>query len=156
VFQVQCDASRQIDWVVHVLDEQAERTSGPEMKACEPPAATGAWPWLRGFRATAAEGAWGASWRSDGVYLRLDMAGSPGTQVVECGYPASDDPKTGRVPMLIVRRKAKETAFAAVYTCGRTEPAAVKLTTLPDRDGRLVFEVQTRGGRGVHLVPKLH
>jgi len=155
VFQVRCEAPRQIDWIVHVLDERAERVGGPEMTACEPPATTGAWPWLRDFQATSAEDAWHASWRSDGVYLRLDMAGSPGTQVIECGYPASDDPNARRVPTVIVRRKAKETMFVAVYACGGTEPAATKLTKLPDCDGRLAFEIEAGGGRGVHLVPKL-
>jgi len=155
VFQVRCDAVRQVDWIIHVLDERAERVSGLEMKTCEPPATTGAWPWLRDFRAAVADGAWNASWRSDDVSVCLHMAGAPGTQVIECGYPATDDPKAARVPMLIVRRRAQETTFATVYTCGRTEGGPTKLAMLIDRDGRLAFEVDAGGGRGVHLVPRL-
>ncbi len=155
VFQVVCDSPRQIDWILHILDEKAERIAGPETEPCEPPGRDGAWAWLRGFRSSRQDAAWHAAWRSGDVHLRLDMPGCPGTEIVECGYPATDEPAPAVIPMLMVRRKAASAVFAVVYTCGRSRPGGVRLTALPDRDGRLAFEVDAPGGRGVHLVPRL-
>jgi hypothetical protein len=155
VFQVVCDSPRQIDWILHILDEKAQRTAGPETRPCEPPGKDEAWAWLHDFRSSWQDPAWHVTWRSGDVYLRLDTMAGPGTEVVECGYPATDEPATGRIPMLIVRRKAASAILVAVYTCGRSTPGEVKLTALPDRDGRLAYEVETPGGRGVHLVPRL-
>jgi len=155
VFQVMCDSPRQIDWIMHILDEKTKRTAGPETRPCEPLGKDGAWAWLRDFRSSRQDRQWHAAWRSGDVHLRLDMPGCPGTEIVECGYPATDEPATGRIPMLIVRRKAASTVFAAVYTFGRSGPGDVTLTVLPDRDGRLAFEVEAPAGRGVHLVPRL-
>lgn len=179
VFQVACDTPRQIDWITHVLGEKAKRTAGPEMRTIEPPAREGAWAWLREFRATSLDGVWHAAWESDGVRLRLDMLGEPGTQVIECGYPATDEPASACVPMLMVRRKAARTVFAVVYTAGgpslqqrgrestnrptnvdaqrtpvETLPA-VKIVRRPDAEGRLVFAVEIGGHCSVHLVPGL-
>ncbi len=155
VFQVACDSPRQIDWVMHVLDPQAQRTGGLELKPAAPPARDGAWVWLRDFRAAPADDDWFASWQSDGVHLRLDAQGEPGTQVIECGYPATDEPAAGRIPMLLVRRKARQTVFAVVYTVGRALQGKVRLESCPDREDRMVWSVETAAGRGVHLVPRL-
>ncbi len=180
VFQVACDVPRQIDWITHVLDENAKRTAGPDADPIDPPGSEGAWAWLRDFRAATADGHWHAAWESDGVSLHLAMMGEPGTRIIECGYPATDRPDTGRIPMLIVRRKAAQTVFAAVYAAGaprlrgreresETRPASqtvqppplegsppgVKIERLADREGRIAIAVSLDGARRVHLVPAL-
>jgi hypothetical protein len=155
VYQVACEAPRQIDWIVHAFGEKARRVDGPAAAAVEPPSRAGAWPWLRNFRAAVSDGAWHVAWEKDGVHLRLDMAAVAGTQIVECDYPTSDTPDAGAIPMLIVRRRAAETMFVAVYTAGRSAPSGARVEKLPDREGRLVFGVEVGGTKQVHLVPRL-
>ena len=155
VFQVDCDRPRQIDWVVHVLDSGAQRVSGPLMRAC-PPAGRGApWAWLRDFRCAGVDGRWEAEWSGgDGVSVRLSMAGCPGTTVFECGYPASDQPGAGCVPMLLVRRTAARTAFAAVWTVGLGAASSASIEARADCDGYLTFGVRCGDIEREHRVPQ--
>jgi hypothetical protein len=138
-----------------VLDDKAKRVAGPTSEPTAPPTSDGAWPWLRNFRAAGVDDAWHMTWESDGVRLRLAMTAVPGTQLVECDYPADDTMDARSVPMLLVRRKAAETTFVAVYTAGRGQTAEAVVRPMPDREGRLVFAVEVGGARRVHLVPKL-
>lgn len=155
VFQVRCDKPRSIDWIMHALDGQATRAAGPETKPVDPPSRDGPWRWLAGFREAPVDATWTIAWQSGPVHLRLDMLAEPGTRVLECGYPVTDEPDTARLPMLLVRRRAASTVFAAVYTAGRSPCGPVTLTQGPWQEGRLRFIVRTPTGPGEHLVPVL-
>jgi hypothetical protein len=155
VFQVVCDKPRQIDWVTHVFDDGAERVAGAAVTPVEPPSREGAWRWLRDFQAAPVDEAWHGVWKRDDVYCRIDMLGQAGTTVTECGYPATDQPDSGSVPMLMVRRAAPRTTYVAVYTAGRDEPRAPTIRELPGQDNRLLYEVSCGGVTRRHVIRRL-
>lgn len=175
VFQVNCTAGpgtaptereRQIDWIVHIMDEKAG--APPEhnpalntLKPFELPQ-TGAWPWLKDAKATEnglgsllVDGRIAFDWRGEGARLRLQMLDPGAERVIVCGYPATDEPGAGTIPMLIVRRRGPSAVFAAIWLVGN-EVKQARLTSLPGRPGQLLYEVQVDGRTRRHLVPVLH
>lgn len=219
VFQVNCgQKSRQIDWIVHVMDEKA--TAPPEhnpvlaeLTPFDLPK-TGAWQWLKNARSNKGvrkspdkgveksfdkgvgkssdegvgkssdegigkilrdenqgarnlfsdenkgarnlfrDGLLAFDWRSEGARLRLKLLDPGAERVIACGYPASDEPDAGTIPMLIVRRQANTAVFAALWLVGDAVNNA-ELKPLPVRPGYLVYEVHVDGRPQRHLVPAL-
>ncbi|HOW70883.1 MAG TPA: alginate lyase family protein [Phycisphaerae bacterium] len=160
VFQVDCGGrERQIDWVVHAMDEGAKAPDelDPELKKrCRPFALpkAGAWRWLRNGRAFVPSGAIELRWGNGEVLLQLHM-GSAGVQdVILLDYPASDRPDSGRIPTVIVRTQGRRMVFAAVWIVSDL-PRSAKLGLLPPREASLVYEVTVDGAARQHLVPRL-
>ena len=63
-----------------------------------------------------ADGDWWAEWNQDGVRYRLNVKGVPGTTVFTAEGPGRDP--AARVPMIIVRRHAKQTVFECTHEMG--------------------------------------
>ncbi len=63
-----------------------------------------------------ADGDWWAEWNQDGIRYRLNMKGVPGTTVFIAQGPGRDP--ASRVPMIIVRRHAKQTVFECTHEMG--------------------------------------
>ncbi len=154
VFQVQCDSPRRIEWITHVLDEQASQQTELAFGAMADPQ-DGASAWLRDFRSAAGEADWQIEWKAPNVLFRLQMLGEPATELIRCGYPKTDEPDSPRIPMLIVRRRARATTFAAIYTAGRKRLPEACLCQLPERDGQLRYQITVGSRRSVHLIPRL-
>jgi len=126
------------------------------LKGCEPfpLPKEGAWQWLRDGRSFSPQGPVRLEWREDQARLRLYMLPDGIERVVLCGYPATDEPKSGNIPMLIVRQRGKAAVFAAVWLIG-DGVKNVDMTRMPDHDGRLVFRISADGRERQHLVPIL-
>lgn len=168
VFQVDCgQTERQIDWIVHVMDETATAAAEhnlalDRMKPFELPK-TGAWPWLRDARSLEVDSIEAAfqggpiafDWRADSARVRLLMLDPGVERVIACGYPATDKPGSGDVPMLLVRRRGTTATFAALWLIGE-RPEKATLTTLPPKADQLVYEVRADGRPRRHLVPALY
>lgn len=158
VFQVRCDKPRQIDWVMHVLDEKAAlagdgRTAREQAQALELPRG-GAWTWLRDARSYKPAGDVRLEWREAEASVRLIMLNSGAERVILCGFPSTDQPDSPSIPMLIVRHRGDSAIFAALWLIG-DGPKVAKLRQLSSRDGKLIFEVEGDGAKAVHLVPAL-
>ena len=158
VFQVQCGAQRQIDWIAHPLSEKAAMPAeGNEaLNRCAPfpLPRDGAWQWLRDGRSFWPQGPVRLEWREDQARLRLYMLPDGLERVILCGYPATDEPQTGNVPMVIVRQRGKQALFAAVWLIG-DGVKNIEMTRMPDHEGRLVLKVSADGRQRRHLVPIL-
>ena len=158
VFQVQCRTERQIDWIAHALSEKATMPAdGNEaLKRCEPffLPREGAWQWLRDGRSFLPQGPVRLEWREEQARLRLYMLPDGVERVILCGYPATDEPQSSSVPMVIVRQRGKQAIFAAVWLIG-DGVKNVESARMPDHEGRLVFRVSADGRQRRHLVPIL-
>ncbi|MBI4579531.1 MAG: alginate lyase family protein [Planctomycetes bacterium] len=157
VFQVDCgQQTRQIDWIVHVMDERA--TAPPERNPLVamaepfelPP--TGAYRWLWHPRSVVPDGPIAMEWFDGQDRLALHMPNPDFERVIFCGYPADDQPGSRNVPMMIVRAQAPRATFVAVWLVG-DRVSHVDLNALPDHDGRLRYAITAAGRPRQHLVP---
>lgn len=159
VFQVDCgNRARQIDWIAHIMDENAvaSPTKNPILANCQPFELPnqGAWRWLRNPMSTEIHGTINLEWHNATDRLRLTMLNSEGTRLITCGYPATDQPNSANMPMIIIRRNTTATVFAALWVIGdRVSDATLK--QLADHDGKLVFQVCSDNIVRKHLVPRL-
>jgi hypothetical protein len=118
-FRVSSDAMHTYDWMFHAYDDEGIVRTGLPFEAASLPK-EGAWGWIRNPRRARADGDWEACWRQGDVELRLKMAGAPDTEIIACDFPQDDEFTPPPISMLIVRRRAMETAF--FVTCQiRTE-----------------------------------
>ena len=158
VFQVQCTSDRQIDWIAHVLSENATMPAeaNPALAKCSPFELSndGAWRWLRDGRSFTPDEMVQLEWREEEARLRLHMLPTGIERVILCGYPATDEPTTDTIPMTIVRQRGRQAIFAAVWLIGN-KVANVEFSRLGDRDGYMVFQVNSDGRQRTHLVPIL-
>jgi hypothetical protein len=161
VFQVDCgNEPRQIDWIVHVLDATAaEPSDGNPLVADAAPFAlptTGAYAWLRAPRSTPLSAGRPISldWQSGKDRLGLRILNSGFERVICCGYPATDTPDSGSIPMTIVRARTSRVVFAAVWLIGdRTRD--VKFEQLPDHEHKLVYSLTANNVTREHHIPRL-
>lgn len=159
VFQVDCgDTERRIDWIAHALDEKAGPDAFTEniQDKVEPFALpeAGPWGWLRDARAWQPAGDIALGWREGDAHLRLHMLDPQAQRVILCGYPATNAPESPSIPMVIVRKEAKNAVFAACWLTGDVGNQ-VKIEQEGTRNGKIIFDVTIDGHTRRHLVPKL-
>lgn len=159
VFQVNCgQKDHQIDWIAHIMDDKTvtPEERNPLLKKLTPfnLPKTGAWPWLRDAKNCAPDGLITFDWRSEDARLRLIMPNPGAERVILCGYPAADQPTSGSIPMLLIRRQGKQALFAALWLIG-DQPRQAALTSLPPRSGYLAYGVRADARTRQHLIPLL-
>jgi hypothetical protein len=158
IFQVDCDRPRQIDWIMHMMDEHARPTESTiqvlnESEPAELPDHI-PWTWLRGARSFSPEDRFVLGWQGSEAAVRLHMLDPGADRVVLCGYPSTDELDCATIPMIIVRMKGKSAIFAAVWLTGRT-PERIEVRPLLPRDDNLIYEVIADGRARRHLIPRL-
>jgi hypothetical protein len=159
VFQVDAGkTSHQIDWIVHALDEHARLVDGgrPDLASAEPYALPDQGParWLRDGRVVNPEGDLRLTWKNDETAVHLAMLDPQADKLIVCGYPATDEPQSGAIPMLILRRQGQRALFAAVWIVGEAA-REFAIRRLEARENRLQFEVTGDGRARHHFVPDL-
>lgn len=159
VFQVDTgEVARQIDWIVHTLDEHARMVdSGPlDFAGAETYTFGDQGPgrWLRDGRVLVPAGDLRMTWANEATSLQLTMLDPEADQLIVCGYPATDEPDSGMIPMMILRRQASRALFAGVWVVG-DGPSEVSILRLASRENRLQFEVKVDGRARRHFVPDL-
>ena len=92
--------------------------------------------------------------REDNARVRLVMLPEVMERIILCGYPASDEPTSGTVPMMIARHRGRQAILAAVWLIG-DNAKNVEFSRLADRDGHVQFEVACDGRVRRHSVPIL-
>jgi len=154
VFQVVGSTPHDIAWIIHTIgDGVSQRCSVQQSPAkIEVP---GPGSWLRDFRVGATDGEIRMCWSEDDVHLGMTMAAEPGTKVITCGYPWSDEPNCRTRPMTIIERHKTSTTYAAVYQAGRETLSQISITRLDDVDGKLVYRVDGPWGKQRHPIPQL-
>jgi hypothetical protein len=167
VFQVDVGAEpRQIDWIAHIMDENASTPDelNPLLTRAEPFALpdVAAYRYLRDPRAVTLvpndeadrNHLLAFEWRDGPDRLGLRMMRRKLDRLIVCGYPATDEPGSGNIPMLIARVQATQARFVAIWLVGDA-PADVEIEQLPDHEGRLVFKVSAAGKTREHQIPLL-
>ena len=159
VFQVDCgEKARQIDWLAHLLDDQGKLADDGGLTATatsyEFPK-SGPAAWLREGRSCKPTSPLRLHWTGpDHPGIRLLMLDGGFERIILCGYPATDRPGSGSIPMMMVRAKAPKAVFAALWVLSDNVTDA-KLEQLPDHEGKMVYRVQAFGRSMDHLVPRL-
>jgi hypothetical protein len=154
IFQVVCDATHDIYWIIHTIGKPESQRASIALEASEIEIA-GPGRWLRDFQEGKSDAEVQMEWFEDSVRFRMTLAGQPGTKVITCGYPETDEPNCPTIPMLLVHRRAASTIYAVVYQAGKSKLPKVSLERFPDVDGRLVYQVSGPWGSRRHLVPRL-
>jgi hypothetical protein len=154
VFQVVGEAEHDIAWIIHTIgDPPSQRCSVEQSPAkIEIP---GPGSWLRDFRIGTTDGEIRMGWSEDDVHFDMTMASGPGTKVITCGYPSTDEPNCATTPMVIIERNEARTIFAAVYQAGRDELPQTGIKRLEDVDGQLVYEIAGPLGQRCHYIRQL-
>jgi hypothetical protein len=93
-------------------------------------------------------------WHDGADQLGLRMMRHGVDQLILCDYPATDEPASGNIPMLIARVHATRAQFVAIWLVGNA-PGDVQVQQLPNHEGRLVLVVTAAGKRREHQVPVL-
>ncbi len=159
VFQVNTgDATRRIDWIAHTLDEHASLMDPDDtIKERSTPFTfpqEGPTRWLRDARSISNSGELSLSWKNETSALHMTMLDPQADQIILCGYPATDEPETPTIPMMIVRRHADRALFAAVWSTAEKRPD-IRIIPRGPREKRLHFEVFVNGQTRRHFVPDL-
>ena len=154
VFQVNSDIKHDIHWIVHGIGKPESQKSSPALEASTMKL-PGPGKWLRDFRVGESNDEIQIEWSGDSVRFRIVMASEPGTKIISCGYPVTDEPNCSTIPMLLVERQAACTIYAVVYQADKKELPDIHVKPLAAVDGRLVYQVTGPWGKRRHLIPKL-
>jgi hypothetical protein len=154
VFQVNSDIKHDIHWTIHGIGKPESQKSSPvlETSTMKLP---GPGKWLRDFSVGESNDEIQIEWSEDSVRFRIVMAAEPGTKIISCGYPVTDEPNCSTIPMLLVERQAARTIYAVVYQAGKKKLPDIHIKPLAEVDGRLVYQVTGQWGKRRHLIPKL-
>ena len=152
VFQVSSDEEHTYEWVFHTRDDEGKtRIYGGFEPTSLPDSVP--WTWLRNPRSATLDRTWHADWRQGDVRLRLTMLGMPGTEVVLCDFPKSDEFEAPAIPMLIARRKAKSAVFVALYQAEKKDIPSADISLTGDQT--LSVSVVVDGRKRAHVIPIL-
>jgi hypothetical protein len=113
-FRVSSKEPHTYEWLFHAYDDEGIVRTGLAFEPGSLPEGA-PWRWIRKPRQARTDGDWEASWQQGDVELRLKMAAAPGTEIMACDFPRDDRFTPPPIPMLVVRRRAMETTFSAVY-----------------------------------------
>jgi hypothetical protein len=137
-FDVEADRPHRFDWVVHPDAESALETSGLTESLAPAQLAGEHYDWLQDVCGGAAAGDWRAVVRDGDDALAIHLAGVPETEVFTASAYGAPDEIPHRFPVLIARRTAQRTTFAALYE-HRTgqRPLIDSFQALPDGGFRI-------------------
>jgi hypothetical protein len=114
-FECASDAEHTYDWAFHVA---GKLTSSLKLEPqAAPLGADKGYQHITGVARAATDGAWWVRWDAGGASLTLRFEAAPGTEVFT-GVGPGRDPRD-KVPVVVVRRRAAKTVFAAVHEMAR-------------------------------------
>lgn len=169
VFQVEADAPRRIEWLIHVdgepiADDPGGTTEAPGAPADIPAAAP--WSYLRDARERAIPPRWGETFLRGEGRFRVDVLvevdggdrgdrGGGEARLLSCGFPLDDGPDPATIPMRAIGVTARSVRFFAVYRSGASADGSLAASVEPGPLGSL--EVALRLGERTfrHRVPAL-
>lgn len=103
------------DWAFHVPGRLT--SSLKTVPQTEPLGKDNGYQHIQQVARAAADGAWWVRWEAEGVRLTLRFEAAPGTEVFTGVAPGRDP--SDKVPLVVVRRRAAKTVFAAVHEVSR-------------------------------------
>ena len=130
LFLVERGAAGDIDWVHHNRGELSSSLNGQPIALADGAGdsyvhCSGAEQWTGTEAAT-------LTFAGDGGGLQLALAGGPPTQVITAHGP--DNPASETMPVVIRRRRAQHTCFAALFHPYQARPAVERVTWFPAQD----------------------
>ncbi len=154
VFQVVADRPRDIHWIVHTMGRSDDHRSCLALQAVDNPMPPPA-QWLRDFGQARTDEDFTFQWTCDGVALKMTMTAVPGTTVLSCGYPTTDEPNAATIPMLLVHRYAQQTVFAALYQSSRTDIPTIYMEGPASATDGLEIRLKVDDRVAHHRIPAL-
>lgn len=110
-FECRAEAERTFDWAFH-----AGGKITASLELAPRPGALGeanGYQHITGVSAARTDGAWSVTWQEGGARYTIRMEAAPGTEIFVGEGPGQDPAE--RVPVVVVRRRARETVFRAVH-----------------------------------------
>lgn len=144
IFQVDSETEHTYDYLYHTYsdtsDLQIDGTASPTQLPSTAP-----WSWLRDAATISTDSDWHGDAVQEDVKTRISMVGSPNTEVISCKFPGKDDYSEPPVPMLVVRRKARQTVFIAALQAEHGGIPEIAISLVESRHGLLRIEVKCEG-----------
>ena len=131
VFEVSSSKKHTIDWVYHNFGEWTPKLSGKLEPCQEPPGKNNGYDVIENARQIQLDDSWQVHFKQDRSSGRLVVNGAPGTTLIFGNGVAGNPPAP--CPLVIVRRNASETRFAACvdYAAKNAKPRKISLRLLP-------------------------
>ncbi len=152
--QVKADKPRELAWIAHVdgtpSASSVEKPLAPAVFPAQPP-----WSYLRTPRRADAANLYWETFRHGDRAFRMDVSCSGPQELVTCGFPKDDGPNPDTIPMRMLRSRAADAWYAAVYRCGTSLDAPMRLDAAPGESGNWLVTVALGNTRFTHRVPQL-
>lgn len=154
VFQIAAQTEHDIKWIIHTIGTGDSQRSSVALRPGQVKL-PGPGSWLRDFRTATTDQPIRLELSEDLVNFAVTMAAVPGTRLITCGYPTTDEPNCPTTPMVLIERRAAATIYAAVYQAAKQQLPTVQIEQFEDAADRLTFSVSGPWGRCEHSVPRL-
>lgn len=154
VFQISAQTEHDVKWIIHTIGTPDGQKSSVELSRAQIKL-PGPGSWLRDFQAATTDHLIRLEWSEDAVRFAMTMTGVPGTRLITCGYPTTDEPNCPATPMVLVERHAAATVYAVVYQAAKRQLPTVRIEQLEDAADRMIFKLSGPWGRREHSLPRL-
>jgi hypothetical protein len=144
VFQVASDEEHVYDYLFHGLDNEGVFRTDGNMTSVDLPCYI-PWRWLKNARQREVSADWHVVGLQGNLTARLTVLGEPGTNLITCEFPSKDNLEPPSYPMLVARRKARQTVFVSVLQAERGALPPIKLSAREDRHGLMRVSVDCQG-----------
>jgi len=153
-FQAASSAPHEFAWVTH-MDGRPVSGSLRATNAVTWPAGA-PWSYLHQPRGGPASKAVWECFSHGKETLRLDMLTDGPTEVVHCGFPRDDSPKSSPIPMRLFKRQGRNAWFLAVYRVGSRRPAQFdELKATEVLEEQMMINLALDGRSFEHRIPRL-
>ena len=148
MFTVRSDRPHTYDWAWH--NYGSLRTDLPTQPQPGPLGEAAGYQHVRDVQRADTDGVWSVDFEQPGANVRVTMLAQAGTALY---FGVGLGRKMSPCPVVVARRRAKETTFVSVIEPYRDSPSVVGLRTLPVAGpSALGLEVRQAGGRDVLMV----
>jgi len=141
VFSVASDGEHTYDWVLRAFDEEGRTRATDDTEPFDFGVKEGPYAKMRNVRARETDEAWNCHWKQDNVRFWLSMLAERGTRTIFAEGPRNDQYAPPNVPMVLVRRKTKETHFVSLLVPTRAQAAYHTVERVGSEKGLLSLRV---------------
>jgi hypothetical protein len=145
VFSVMSGDEHAYDWVLRAFDDEGRTRRDMADESFGFATTEGPYGMMRNVRALRTDDAWRCHWKQDGVRFWLSMLGEPGTRVIFAEGPKDDQYSAPSIPMVLVRRVARQTHFVSLMAPMRAKSTGPTMERICSSKGVLSLRIGVSG-----------
>jgi len=141
VFSVASNETHVYDYVLRSFDESGQTRTADDVEPLEFGAADGPYSMMGNVRAMETDKRWSCHWKQGNVRFWLSMLGESNTHVIFAEGPRDDRYTPPNIPMVLVRRVAKQTHFVSLLVPSRSKTMNHALEDVKSAKGLLTLRI---------------